>query len=179
MKRIICSLALVLLTVAAFAQGSIWKQTDTVAEVEINDGELTLYVFNMPDDDQPLYYACLGTLGIGDSFIQLHLDPLNQLFIPLASTLEESQAKLQEIRDFAKQPEGTSMEITGTLSVANPSTGEQEPVTVTARRTLFVKTVEFSIQRNGYLRATRISGTDLGALITGVKFYRKLHPSEP
>ena len=42
----------------------------------------------------------------------------------------------------------------------------------------FQRLVEFSVRRNGYVRATHIGRSDLGTLITGVKLYRKIHPDE-
>ena len=178
MKRFFCTLFVLAWTVMAFAQGSVLKQTLEIAEVEINDGAVTLSVFDMPEAEQHNYYLCVGTLGIGDDFIQLHLDPVFQLFIPLGNTLEDAQAKLETFRDIAKEPAGTEMETVGTLALANPSTGEIEPVYVTSRRFLIQKLTEFSIKREGYIRATHIAKGELGTLVNGVKLYRKIHPKE-
>ena len=93
MKRIVSTLFVFIWTVVAFAQGSILKQTLEIAEVEINDGEVSLSVFDMPEEGQHQYFLCVGTLGIGDDFIQLQIDPVFQLFLPLGNTLEEAQAK--------------------------------------------------------------------------------------
>lgn len=61
----------------AHAQGTLLKQVLEIAEVEINDGDVTLSVFDMPEGDVHQYYLCVGTLGIGDDFVQLQIDPLN------------------------------------------------------------------------------------------------------
>lgn len=179
MKRIICLLATTVLTVAAFAQGNLLKQTLEIVEIEVNDGETTLSVFNMPEGDQNQYFLCVGTLGIGDDFIQLNLDPVFELFIPLGDTLEEAQAILEGFRALAKQPDGTTQETTGCLALGNPTTADPETVYLTARRFIFTRNVEFSVQREGYIRATYIANSELGSLLSGVKFYRKLHPNEP
>ena len=178
MKRIVSTLFVFVWTVVAFAQGSVLKQTLEIAEVEINDGEVSLSVFDMPEEGQHQYFLCVGTLGIGDDFIQLQIDPVFQLFLPLGGTLEEAQAKLETFKDVAKLPSGTETETVGTLALANPSTGELEPVFLTSRRFLFQHLVEFSIRRNGYVRATHVGRSDLGTLITSVKLYRKIHPDE-
>jgi hypothetical protein len=39
--------------------------------------------------------------------------------------------------------------------------------------------LEFSLERDGYIRATTVSKSDLSALVSGAKFYRKIHPKEP
>ncbi|MBR4755823.1 MAG: hypothetical protein IK076_02675, partial [Bacteroidales bacterium] len=154
MKRIISLVLVLAWSVVAFAQGSVLKQTLEIAEVEINDGDVSLSVFDMPEEGQHQYFLCVGTLGIGDDFIQLQIDPVFQLFIPLGNTLIEAQAKLEEFKAIAKKRPGTGMETVGTLALANPSTGELEPVFVTSRRLLTQKLIEFSVKRNGYIRAT-------------------------
>ena len=178
MKRIICIISFLMLTAVCFAQGSVLKQTLEIAEVEINDGDVSLSVFDMPEEGQHQYFLCVGTLGIGDDFIQLQIDPVFQLFIPLGGTLEEAQAKLEEFRDIAQMPAGSEMETVGTLALANPSTGEPEPVYVTSRRFLIQKIIAFSVKRNGYVRATHIPRADFASLVSGVKLYRKIHPKE-
>lgn len=178
MKKVICFVTVLFLTVAAFAQGSILKQTLEIAEVEVNDGQVSISVFNMPEEGQNHYYLCVGTLGIGDDFIQLQIDPLYQLFIPLGDTLEEAQARLEEMKALAKEPSGTEIETVGCLALGNPSTGTPEPVYMTSRRFLTQKLVEFSVKRNGFIRATHIGRTELASLLTGVKLYRKIHKKE-
>ena len=176
MKRFITIIAALAVTAAAFAQGSLLKQTLEIAEVEIDDGDVTVSVFNMPEEGVNQYYLCVGTLGIGDDIVQFRVDPLFQLFIPLGDTLQEAQERLEELRALAKEPDGTTMETIGCLALANPSTGELEPVYVTSRKFIFRRLVEFRVQRNGYIRATHISRSVLGSLLTGVKLYRRIHP---
>lgn len=162
----------------AHAQGTLLKPVLEIAEVEINDGDVTLTVFDMPEGDVHQYYLCVGTLGIGDDFVQLQIDPLNQLFLPLGNTLEEAQSKLESFKDVASLPAGKGFETEGVLAVGNPSMGEVEPVSVTSRRFLFQRIIEFSVQRNGYVRATHIGRGELGSIVSSVKFYRKIHPKE-
>lgn len=178
MKRLVSTVFVLAWTVFAFAQGSVWKQMLEIAQVEINDGETTLAVFDMPEEGQHQYYLCLGTLGIGDDFVQVRVDPVFQLFIPLGETLEEAQAKMEDFVGIVKMPAGTEMETIGTLALANPSTGELEPVYVTSRRFLLSRIIEFSIRRDGYVRATHIARSEFNSLLTGVKLYRRIHPNE-
>lgn len=176
MKRIITLLVAFACAVPAFAQGSVWKQVLDIVEIENENTGETVGVYNMPDGDKNFYYLDVGTLGIGTDIIQANVDPVFHLFIPLGETLEEAQQKMQEIRDFSKNAaRKTTKEITGCLALGNPSTGEFEPVYMTARRVLTSKVVEFSVQRNGYVRATYLTRSTLGSLNNGIKFYRKLH----
>lgn len=178
MKRVLSILVFLALGVAAFAQGSLLKQTLEIAEVEINDGDVTLSVFDMPEGDVHQYYLCVGTLGIGDDIIQFDVDPVFQLFIPLGGTLAEAEAKLEEFRGVANMSAGEGIETVGTLALANPSTGKEEPVYLTSRRFIFQRIIEFSVKRDGYVRATHIGRGEFGSLLSGVKFYRKIHPNE-
>lgn len=69
MKRFVSVVLLLMWAVAAFAQGSILKQTLEIAEVEVDDGDVTISVFNMPEEGQNQYYLCVGTLGIGNDVV--------------------------------------------------------------------------------------------------------------
>ena len=178
MKRFLSILVFLTLGIAVFAQGSRLKQMHTIADVEIEDGIVTLSIFDMPDGDVHQYYLCVGELGIGDDVVQFNIDPVSQLFIPLGGTLAEAQAKLEEIRGIANMASGEGIETVGILAVGNPSTGEQVPVYLTARRVHFQKHVEFTIKRDGYIRSTVHGRNDLGSLLTSLKFYRKIHPKQ-
>ena len=120
----------------------------------------------------------MGTLGFGDDYVQLNLDPVSQLFIPLGGTLEEAVTKMEEMKDVANKKSGTVVEITGVLAIGNPSMGDEETVYLTAHRNLISRLIEFSVKRNGYVRATHIAKSELGSLISTVKIYRKLHPKQ-
>ena len=69
MKRLVSNVLVLMWAVAAFAQGSILKQTLEIAEVEVDDGDVTISVFNMPEEGQNQYCHCVGTLGIGNDVV--------------------------------------------------------------------------------------------------------------
>lgn len=181
MNRIITIIVALLLAAApaiASAQGGkIFRQTKVIFENEVNEGELRLSVFSIPENGQDHYFAALGNLGIGDDIIQFNIDPVSVLYIPLGSTLSEAQAKLEEIKALLKQPVDASMEVPGCLAVGFPD-DEYETVTVTHRRPVLQHMLEFSVSRGNLVRATHIAGSDFNPLVSGVKFYRKLHPKE-
>lgn len=176
MKRFISILVVLCVTVTAFAQDNVLRQRLELAEVEINDGELELEVFQMEDNGH--YYLSVGHLGIGDDIIQLNFDPVFELFIPLGETLAEAVGKMDQLKEFYGESSGTSMEVDGCLSAAYPN-DKWEPVKVTSRRFLFSKMLEFSVERDGFIRATHIDRSDFKALVTSLKLYRKIHPNEP
>ena len=49
---------------------------------------------------------------------------------------------------------------------------------VTHRKVLLSHSLMFSLEREGYIRATDAQNSDMAAMISGVKFYSKLHRKE-
>ena len=178
MKRILITLALACLTVSAFAQNSILRPRVEITELESNDN-IRLEAFYMNDETPRMYYLSLGDLGIGTDIIQIGFDPVYELFIPLGNTLEEAIAKMEEIKLLYKMPRLDQTEITGCFSALYPS-DEMVPVTVTSRRFIFTKLLEFSRPSgtDGLVRATHISRSDFKSLLSGMKVYKALHPKE-
>lgn len=181
MKTIFKSLLLLLCLVPALAsaQSKIPQRNEIVSiEQEINGVIEELEVFDSPRDGQHRYFLSVGHLGVGDDFIQMQVDPLFELFIPLGETLEEAQEGLLELKELIKSGKNDVMMLTGCLSLAVPN-DQLEPVKVVCRKLFVSKVLEFSVSRGNYVRATYLDKGDINSLINGVKFYRKLHPKEP
>ena len=178
MKRILsCALA-ALLAVSAFSQTSRIPQRLELAEVEINDGDVELEVFMMPVGEEKHYYLSVGHVGIGDDLFQLNIDPVSELFVYLGSSLAETMESFEQMKALYSTEIGTSIQMQGSLAVGWPREEKFEPVTITFRKPLITKMLEFSVDRGRYLSATFVSKADLGSLIGGVKFYKKIHPKE-
>lgn len=175
MKKVFSIIIALFVTVAAYGQSNLLRQRMEIAEIDVNDGEVTLEVFQMADNGQ--YYLSVGNLGVGDDIIQIQIDPIFELFIPLGGTLAEAIQVLEGLKDFYKESPGTAMEIDGCLSLANPSES-MEPVTVTSRRFIISRLLEFSVKRDEFIRATHIPRSDFNSLVTTVKLYQKIHPNE-
>lgn len=184
MKRILSLCLALTLTVSAFAQLSKIPQRLEIVEMEVNDGEINMEVFNMPDADGGAhYYLTVGRLGIGDDIIQFNIDPVSELFIPLGDTLADAIGKLQQIQLIGKAPVGTSDDIDGCIAVGIPG-DNLEKVKVTHEKPFLTHSLGFSVERftaNGdrYVRATYIPRADFNSLVTSTKFYQKIHPKEP
>ena len=149
----------------------------TTLETEINGLVEVQEVFNMPQDGQNHYYLSVGHLGIGDDVVQILFDPVFELFIPLGDTLDEAIEALKQLQDVYKTPSGTSIQVQGVLSAGWPA-GDLETVKVTYKKVLLSNMLEFSLERQGYIRATYIKKMDFNSLVNGVKFYKKIHPKE-
>ncbi len=183
MKKFLVALAFASVAILSFGQNKsiIRPRMEIVkTETEVNGTFNTeLEVFYMNDENPRMYYASLGNLGIGGNIVQLEFDPIFELFIPLGNTLEEAVAKLEEIKGFYKMPKKSSTELSGMFSVAYP-TGDPVTVTVTRRQGIS-KLLEFSIPVSGsenLIRATYLSKSDIGGLLTSLKIYRKMHPKK-
>ncbi|MBP5334923.1 MAG: hypothetical protein J6Y61_03935 [Bacteroidales bacterium] len=175
MKKYFISLCLACVTLFSFAQNSALRQRLEIVELEINDGETQLEVLQMEDNGR--YYLSVGHLGIGDDIIQFQVDPVFELFIPLGETLAESMVTLNQLKEHLKQPAGQTIEVQGCLSLAYPN-DQWETVKVTTRQFLFTKMLEFSLERDGYIRAVHIRRSDFNGLVNSAGFYQKLHPNE-
>ena len=180
MKRIVTTLVLALATIGAFAQKPALRPRIEIVKTESEDGSVagnSLEVFYMKDDEPRMYYLSVGNLGIGDNIVQLEIDPIYELFIPLGNTLEESIATLEQFKAFYKQPKNSTMETNGSFAALYPK-DELIPVTVTRRQSLASKLLEFSIpaKESDAIRATYISKSEFSGIISSLKFYKKLHP---
>ena len=80
------------------------------------------------------------------------------------------------MQDIFKEPVNSSIEWQGSLAFGFPN-DQLETVTVTYRRPFIMKKLEFSLQREGYIRATYVDKSDLNTLLGGTKFHKKLHPA--
>lgn len=184
MKKFVIALALVCVTIGAFAQKKVVRPRMEIvqSEEEAINGlvSTSLEVFYMGDEDPRTYYLSVGHLGIGGDIVQIEVNPLFELFIPLGNTLEEAIAKMEEIKAFFKQPKLSTMELTGSYALAYP-TDELVTITLTRRQAIASKLVEFSIPAPGsdtVVQATYVSKGEFGGLTSSLKFYKKLHPKE-
>lgn len=146
-------------------------------ETEYGDNSLSgeIEVFQMKDTGK--YWLSVGHLGIGGDLVQLNFDPVYELFIPIGDTLDEAIATMNDLKDFYKAPRRTTKEIEGCLAAMYPS-DNMETVTLTSRRLLGSKIMEFSVKRDDLIRANYITKGNFGSLLSGVKIYKKLHPKE-
>lgn len=192
MKKTVIILLALILTLPAFAQMGRIPQRNEIVTIETeNDlgnistvlgllvgGEDIREVFDSPSEDGTHhYFLSVGHLGFGDETVQVRFDPAFELFIPLGNTLDEALSTLGELQDLFRQPKGTSIEVQGCLGFGVPN-DNLETVTVTYCKPLLSKILEFTVQREGYIRSSHVQKSDLTALVNGVKFYRKLHPKE-
>ena len=185
MKKYFLILSLIAWSVSALAQQTKLPQRLELVTVDLELGDEdsflstqeNLEVFNMPVDGVNHYYLSVGHLGIGDDVIQFNIDPIFELFIPIGDTVAESLEYLQGLQALFKGPKGKSMEIEGCLAAAFPD-DNLEKVTVTYKNVLLTNVLAFSVERQGYIRATHIPKNQFNSLVKSLKFYRKLHPKE-
>ena len=71
------------------------------------------------------------------------------------------------------------MEIEGCVRVGIPKEDDFEPVTVTYRKVLVSKQLEFSVKRGDYVSSADLGKSDLASLVNTFKLYRKTHRKQP
>lgn len=144
--------------------------------VELESGEenehIPLEIFAMKAPDSTRFYLSVGPLGVGDNVMQIHFDPLFELFLEIGETLSQTEETLYKIQDLYNQAEGTSMQLNGCLAVGYPNK-EIEPVTITRKNFMVTKYLEFSVVRDGYIRATSVPKSDFNSLMLTYKLNRK------
>ena len=178
MKKIICILTVLVMALNANAQLSKIPQRLEIAIVEDEEnGTSEFEVFNSPKDGKNAYWLSVGHLGFGDEVVQVLFDPAFELFLPLGSNLTEALANLQRMQELLKQAPGTEIELIGCLAFGFPN-DKFEVVKVSHRKALLSHSLMFSVEREGYIRATDVPKSQFGSLVSGVKFYSKLHKKE-
>ena len=175
MKRILTLIVFATLSAGLFAQSAQLTELKEIASIESNDGMLD--VFSVPINGERTYFLNVGTLGIGDEIVQINFDPLFKLFIPLGSNLTKAIETLGKLKDMYKEPAGTKTQMEACFAAAVPN-DKLETITITRRKVLLSNMLEFAVEREGYIRATYVTKSDLSGILSSVKIYAKLHKKE-
>ena len=175
MKRCILLLIGMITALGLFAQNTSLPMVLDIASVD-TDGKET-EVVNIPRDGVNRYYLHVGSMGIGNSIISIDVDPVDRLFVPLGNTLSEAIAKMEGLKALLKEPKGTTIEIEASFAPFFPSDSLQT-VKVSRYQPFLTNYLEFSIEQGEYDRIAHMSRGDFNALLSGVKFYGKIHPEE-
>lgn len=167
------ALLAVIPSMASAQESKRWNQRFEIVELE-DDSEYE--IFAMRDNGESEYFLSVGHLGVGDSVVQLQIDPLFNLFVPLGSSLEEALATLLDYKALVNNTDATK-EIKAYLAVAVPDE-KVEDVTVIARKALLRRYLDFCVQRDGYTRSAYLSKGELNSLILSLRTYKAIHPKE-
>ncbi len=177
-SRIFAILFIAIIPVLSYAQEEGLPNRLEITQIEINDGQTELEVFELlKSSGEKTYWLSVGHLGIGDDIIQIQFDPIFELFIPLGDNLEDAQETMETIYSYFKKSSSNVLELQGCLAPAFPNS-EFETVKIVPRRYFLSRLLQFKVERDGYIRCNHISRGEFGSLLTGLKLYRKLHPNE-
>lgn len=174
MKKIFVVLFSLVFAATAFAQK--YAMTDYVPIAQMENNGVQIEVFAMNNQGVNDYFLCVGSLGIGDDVVQLNIDPVSKLFIPLGNTIDGAIEKMADLQGLFKEQEGFSTTVDGILAPIMPN-GEVEPVTVIYKKVILTRNLEFVVTRNGYVRSTYIPRSSINSIASSLKFHKKLHPS--
>ena len=149
------------------------SQKKEIVELESDEDNknIPLEIFAMKSPDSTQFYLSVGPLGVGDNVLQVQFDPLFELFIEIGQTLADAEQTLYKIQNMYDQ-EGVSMQLNGCLNVGFPNK-DIEPVTITRKNFVLTKYLEFSVVRDGYVRATSVPKSDFNSLMLTYKLNRK------
>lgn len=177
MKRIITFIAALLFAASLFSQTTELPAVTEIVSISNENTSQTVDVVNIPFDGVNRYFLHVGNMGIGDKVVQIEVDPVYRLFIPLGHNITDAVAAMEELKTLYKEPKGTMREIQGSFKPFFP-TEETETVQVYKFKLLFDNKLQFVIERDGYSRVAYLAKSDFNSLLSGLKFYGKLHPSE-
>ena len=177
MKRIISFLAALLCTAGIFAQTSNLPLIKGIVTIENPNTGRTVDVVNIPVDGVNHYWLHVGNMGIGDKVVQVELDPVDRLYIPLGDNITDAVAAMEGLQTLYKEPKGTMREIHGSFKPFLPGEG-LETVQVYRHQPLLTNQLQFVLERDGYERVAYLDKSDFNSLLSGLKFYGKMHPSE-
>lgn len=179
MKKLLLTMVAALLIAAAptAASAQVEKLPQIYEIAEVTDNGAMLQAFSMIKDSVRTYYLTVGNLGIGNEVVQFNIDPFSNLYIPLGNSLDEAVESLERIKAMYKEPNNSTSTIKGCLEWAFPGK-DVETVTVVHTKNLLSNSLRFSVEREGYLRATYVDKSNFNSIVSSVKFYRKMHKRE-
>ncbi len=177
MKKVAILIAALLCTAGLFAQNGKLPIVKEIVSLENGNTGQTVDVVNIPVDGQNRYYLHVGNMGIGDKIVQVELDPVYRLYIPLGNNITDAVATMEDLKTLYKEPKGTMREIQGSFKPFFP-TVETETVQVYKFKLLFENKLQFVIERDGFSRVAYLTKSDFNSLLRGLKFHGKLYPSE-
>ena len=177
MKKFVTIILALACSAGLFAQTGKFPVVKEIVTVENENTGESVEIDNIPVDGVNHYWLNVGNMGIGDKIVQIDLDPVYRLYIPLGDNITDAVAYMNGLQTLFKEPKGTMREIQGSFKPFFP--GENlETIQVYRHQPLLSNSLQFVIERDGYSRVAYLSKSDFGTLLRGLKFHGKLHPSE-
>lgn len=104
MKRITILFAALLCTAGLFAQSSKLPVVKDIVVIENENTGQAVSVVNIPLDGVNRYFLHVGNMGIGDKIVQVEVDPVYRLYIPLGNNITDAVAAMEELKTLYKSP---------------------------------------------------------------------------
>ena len=177
MKRIATLFAALLCTAGLFAQTSKLPLIKEITSITDENTGKTVTIVNIPVDDVNHYWLDAGNMGIGDKVVQVEVEHIFRLYIPLGDNITDAVAAMEDLKTLYKEPKGTMREIQGSFKPFLPGEG-LETVKVYRHQPLLTNQLQFVIERDGYERVAYLDKSNFNSLLSGLKFHGKLYPSE-
>ena len=177
LKKTLAILLFALMPLFAPAQDATIPFRMEITHAKTGSGQGQIEAFQLIKDGESSYYLSVGHLGVGDGVVQIQFDPLFELFIPLGDTLDEAIGTMEKMKEYYDKSSDNSFEVEGCLAVAFP-TDEMQTVTLVPTRVLLTRYLCFKLVYEGYERNTYVARSNFMSILSGLKFYRTIHPDE-
>ncbi|MBO4475155.1 MAG: hypothetical protein J5737_00320 [Bacteroidales bacterium] len=177
MKRITTLLTAIICTASLFAQTSKLPVIKEITSISNENTGRTVSIVNIPVDNVNHYWLDAGNMGIGDKVVQVEVEHIYRLYIPLGDNVTDALKTMEGLKSLYKEPKGTMREIQGSFKPFLPGEG-LETVQVYRHQPLLTNQLQFVIERDGYDRVAYLDKSDFNSLFSGLKFHGKLYPNE-
>ncbi len=177
MKKIASFILALTCTAGLFAQTNQIPIVKEIVSVENDNSGRTVELVNIPVDGVNCYYLHVGGMGIGNKTIQIDVDPVNRLYIPLGNNITDAVAFMEDLKTLFKEPKGTMREVQGSFKPFFPGQ-ELQTVQVYRYQPLLTNSLQFVIEFEGYERVAHIDKSEFNTLLRGLKLHGKMYPSE-
>ena len=85
-----------------FAQTSTLPIVKEIVSIENENTGETMEIVNIPIDGVNRYFLHVGNMGIGDKVVQINLDPVYRLYIPLGNNITDAVAYMEDLKTLFK-----------------------------------------------------------------------------
>lgn len=183
MKRILISLAIACMALCTYAQKNLPVGIRSeITEIEQNDDTFSLFQYKDPDQRVGYYLSLLHTNGsVSFEILEMgntSISSFDECCLYLGENYDQVLETLTGLVDLFSEPSGTTRELEARRS--NGAEGLADSITVNCilRKGLLGKHLAIQFEGRKHPAEVQLSKSSVKSLISGVKFYRKLHPEK-
>ena len=183
MKRILISLAIACMALCTYAQKNLPVGIRSeITEIEQNDDTFSLFKYKDQDESVGYYLSLLHTNGsVSFEIMEMgntSISSFDECCLYLGENYDQVLEMLTGLVDLFSEPSGTTRELAARRSNGAERLTDTLTVNAVLRKGLLGKHLAIQFEGRKHPAEVQLSKSTLKSLISGVKFYRKLHPEK-